>query len=190
MCDHGACRGVGQLLGPSNPRVELVVESKQRRRRHPRPSHPQVHLVVEPQRRVRQLLQPLAGGEPVAVTVPCHWKDWNDHLEGHRQWALTNQKVCGTVLDDGGEPRGHDTRDGAQRRWSLLVHLCSHGRGSIRAASGTTLGPPGTRKLKENRRFYGFTDFRGKPAGRGRGSHRPPNQVTAPERPKEKSRAR
>ena len=28
MCDHGACsEGVGQLLGPSNPRVELVVDS-------------------------------------------------------------------------------------------------------------------------------------------------------------------
>ena len=26
------------------------------------------------------------------------------------------------------------------------------------------------RNLKENKRFYGFTDFRGKPAGRGRGS--------------------
>ena len=32
----------------------------------------------------------------MAVTVPCHWKDWNNHLEGHRQWALTKQKVCGT----------------------------------------------------------------------------------------------
>jgi hypothetical protein len=27
----------------------------------------------------------------------------------------------------------------------------------------------GTGKLKENKRFYGFTDFRGKPAKRGRG---------------------
>ena len=33
MCDHGACRAVGQLLNPANPRVELVVESKRRRRR-------------------------------------------------------------------------------------------------------------------------------------------------------------
>jgi hypothetical protein len=25
--------------------------------------------------------------------------------------------------------------------------------------------------MKENERFYGFTEFRGKPAGRGRDSH-------------------
>ena len=36
-----------------------------------------------------------------------------------------------------------------------------------------------TGKLKENKRFYGFTDFRGKPARRGRGRHGPANQVTA-----------
>ena len=24
------------------------------------------------------------------------------------QWAMTKQKVCGTVLGDGGEPRGHE----------------------------------------------------------------------------------
>ena len=34
-------------------------------------------------------------------------------------------------------------------------------------------------KMKENKRFYGFTDFRGKPERRGKGSHRPANQVTA-----------
>ena len=34
MCDHGACRVVEQLLNPSTPRVELVVESKRRRRRY------------------------------------------------------------------------------------------------------------------------------------------------------------
>ena len=28
MCEYGACRGAGQLLGPSNPRVESLVESK------------------------------------------------------------------------------------------------------------------------------------------------------------------
>jgi hypothetical protein len=57
--------------------------------------------------------------------------------------------------------------------------MCSYGEGSIRAASGTTQGVSGTGKLKENKRFYGFTDFRGKPARRGRGSHAPLNQVTA-----------
>ena len=56
---HGACRVVGQLLGPSNPRVEFVVESKRRRRRLPRPSHPRVHLVVESQQRECKLLRPL-----------------------------------------------------------------------------------------------------------------------------------
>ena len=45
--------------------------------------------------------------------------------------------------------------------------MCSHGQGLVRAASGTTLGVLGTSKMKENERFYGFTDFRGKPAKRG-----------------------
>ena len=26
---------------------------------------------------------------------PSPKKDWDNHLEGHRQWALTKQKVCG-----------------------------------------------------------------------------------------------
>ena len=46
--------------------------------------------------------------------------------------------------------------------------MCAFGQGSIRAALGTTLGVLGTSKTKENERFYGFTEFRGKPAGRGR----------------------
>ena len=41
-------------------------------------------------------------------------------------------------------------------------------QGSVRAASGTTLGVLGSSKMKENERFYGFTEFRGKAAGRGR----------------------
>ena len=57
--------------------------------------------------------------------------------------------------------------------------MCFCAQGLIRAASGTTFGVPGTRNLKENKRFYGFTDFRGKPARRGRGRHAPANQVTA-----------
>ena len=57
--------------------------------------------------------------------------------------------------------------------------MCSYGQGSIRAASGTTLGVLGTSKMKENKRFYGFTDYRGKPARRGRVGHAPANQVTA-----------
>ena len=31
------------------------------------------------------------------------------------------------------------------------------------------------------KRVYGFTDLRGRPAGRGRARHGPPNQVTAGE---------
>ena len=34
-------------------------------------------------------------------------------------------------------------------------------------------------KMKENKRIYGFTDFRGKPGRRGRGRHASANQVTA-----------
>ena len=59
------------------------------------------------------------------------------------------------------------------------VPMCSHGQGSIRAASGTTLGVPGASKMKKNERFYGFTDLRGKMAERGRGGHATANQVTA-----------
>ena len=33
--------------------------------------------------------------------------------------------------------------------------------------------------MKESERFYGFTDFRGKPEKRGRGGHGSANQVTA-----------
>ena len=47
----------------------------------------------------------------MALTVLCHWQDEDNHLlvGGHmHQWAMTKQKVCGTVLGDGGEPRGHE----------------------------------------------------------------------------------
>ena len=62
---------------------------------------------------------------------------------------------------------------------SYDVPKCSYGQGSVRAASGTILGVLRTSKMKENERFYGFTEFRGKPAGRGRDSHATLNQVTA-----------
>ena len=57
--------------------------------------------------------------------------------------------------------------------------MCSHGQGLVRAASGTTLGVLGTSKMKDNERFYGFTDFRGMLARRGRGRHASVSQVTA-----------
>ena len=76
----------------------------------------------------------------MAVTVPCHRKDWNNHLQGHRQWALTKQKVCGTVLGDGGEPRGHETVPGeGGAYWSLCVPMGRARSGLQGAASGTTL---------------------------------------------------
>ena len=53
--------------------------------------------------------------------------------------------------------------------WAGLVQGC------LRNHSGAS----GTWKLNENRRFYGFTDFRGKPARRGRGRRASANQVTA-----------
>ena len=71
---------------------------------------------------------------------------------------------------------------GLRRRSSydvpIQAYICSYGQGSVRAASGTTLGVLGTSKMKENKRFYGFTDFRGKPAGRGRNSHATLNQAS------------
>ena len=57
--------------------------------------------------------------------------------------------------------------------------MCSYGQGSVRAASGTTLGVLETSKMKENERFYVFTDYRGPAAQRGRERHRSANQVTA-----------
>ena len=98
-----------------------------------------------------------------------------------RSQAVGTDQAEGVRDDAGWRRRAQGSRDGARRRWSLLVPMCSQGRGSIRAASGITLGPPGTRNLKENRRFYGFTDFRGEPARRGRGGHGSANQVTAGE---------
>ena len=66
-----------------------------------------------------------------------------------------------------------------RRRSSVEVPMGSHGQGSIRAASGTTLSVLGTSKMKENEHFYGFTDYRGMPAGRGRERRAPANQVCA-----------
>ena len=68
---------------------------------------------------------------------------------------------------------------GPRRRSSVELPMGSYGQGSSRAASGTTLGVLGTSKMKENERFYGFTDFRGKPERRGRWSRGTANQVTA-----------
>ena len=68
---------------------------------------------------------------------------------------------------------------GPRRRSSVDGPMCSYGWGSIRACSGTTLGVLGTSKMKENERFYGFTDFRGPAAHRGRDSRATTNQVTA-----------
>ena len=79
----------------------------------------------------------------------------------HSRWRLAS-------LGSGGGSPG-----GPRRRSSVDVPKCSHGQGSIGAASGTTLGVLETSKMKENERFYGFTDFRGKPAGRGRGRRGP-----------------
>ena len=54
----------------------------------------------------------------------------------------------------------------------------SYGQGSIRAASRTTLGVLRTWKMKGNERFYGFTDYRGPAARRGRDRRASKNQVT------------
>ena len=77
----------------------------------------------------------------------------------------------------GGSPWG--SPGGLRRRSSYGVPTCSYGQGSVRAASGTTLGVLGTSKMRENERFHGFTDFSGNPARRGRDGHGPKNQVTA-----------
>ena len=88
-----------------------------------------------------------------------------------------------TAVGHRGSPRGSPGVTGApgghRRRSSVDVPMCSYGQGLIRAASGTTLGVLGTSKMKENKRFYGFTDFRGKPEKRGRGRRATANQVTA-----------
>ena len=153
MIEYGACRGAGQLLGPSNPRVESLVESKRRRRRPPRPSHPGWIWLWSP------------NGEHDSFSNHCKERTIGSHCPlplvglgqpSGRSQAVSTDQAEGVRDDAGWRRRAQGSRDGARRRWSLLVPMCSQGRGSIRAASGTTLGPPGTRNLKENRRFYGF----------------------------------
>ena len=61
-----------------------------------------------------------------------------------RSQAVSTDQAEGVRDDAGWRRRAQGSRDGARRRWSLLVPMCSYGQGSIRAASGTTLGPPGT----------------------------------------------
>ena len=68
---------------------------------------------------------------------------------------------------------------GPRRRSSVEVPMGSYGQGSIRAASRTTLGVLRTWKMKGNERFYGFTDYRGPAARRGRDRRASKNQVTA-----------
>ena len=58
---------------------------------------------------------------------------------------------------------------------SLSIYVCVP---MDRAQSGLP-GVLGTSKMKENKRFYGFTEFRGKLAGRGREGRGPTNQITA-----------
>ena len=63
MCAYGACRGAGQRLGPSNPRVEFVVESK-RRQRHGLPDpHNEVHASQWDKR------------APRGINEPAYWQD-------------------------------------------------------------------------------------------------------------------
>ena len=52
-------------------------------------------------------------------------------------------------------------------------------QGSLRDHFGRAGETTETSKMKENERFYGFTDFRGKPARRGGERHAPASQVTA-----------
>ena len=61
-----------------------------------------------------------------------------------RSQAVGTDQAEGVRDGAGWRRRAQGSRDGARRRWSLLVPMCSYGQGSIRAASGTTLGVPGT----------------------------------------------
>ena len=67
----------------------------------------------------------------------------------------------------GGEPRGHTRRCPAKVEpiGPYVFPRAGLDQGCLRNHSGAARDP----KIDENRRFYGFTDFRGKPAGRGRG---------------------
>ena len=81
------------------------------------------------------------------------------------------------MLGDGGEPRGHETVPGeGGAYWSLCVPM---GGARSGLAGGVFWGLQDVKNEEENERFYGFTDFRGKPARRGRGSRATANQVTA-----------
>ena len=71
-------------------------------------------------------------------------------------------------------------RQGVPDEGHRMISLCVP---MDRAWSGlpqaTTLGMLGTSKLKNNERFYGFTDFRGKTARRGRGTGKTRNSESS-----------
>ena len=99
----------------------------------------------------------------------------------HSHWRPASLGSSGGGSRHGGRHGGRqEVFDEGHRMMSpyIQAYICSYGQGSVRAASGTTLGVLGTSKMKENKRFYGFTDFRGKPAGRGRNSHATLNQAS------------
>ena len=60
-----------------------------------------------------------------------------------RSQAVGTDQAEGVRDGAGWRRRAQGSRDGARRRWSLLVTMWFYGQGSFRAASGTTLGPSG-----------------------------------------------
>ena len=126
MCEYGACRGAGQLLGPSNPWVELVLWSPN----GGEDGFPDAHTpgwiwLWSPNGDYDTFsVQPLPDCQERTSGSHCPLPlvRLGQHLEGHRQWALTKQKVCGTVPGGGGQPRGHETVPGeGGAYWSLCV---------------------------------------------------------------------
>ena len=128
MREYGVCRVAGQRLGPSNVPPGGITCGVQTEAKTASPT----------------LTTP--GGLGCGVPSNEDYDSFSNHCEertngshcplplvrlgqpsgkGHRQWALTKQKVCGTVRGGGGEPRGHETVPGeGGAYWSLCEFLC------------------------------------------------------------------
>ena len=101
-------------MGPSNPRVELVVESKRRRRRLPRPSHPGWISLWSPKGEDDSFSNHCEENQGLSLfLITCIGKFGRSQAVGAEQ--------CGTELgahSDGGEPEAGVTlgRGGPNRR--------------------------------------------------------------------------
>ena len=143
MREYGVCRVAGQRLGPSNVPPGGITCGVQTEAKTASPT----------------LTTP--GGLGCGVPSNEDYDSFSNHCEERtngshcplplvrlgqpsgRSQAVGTDQAEGVRDGAGWRRRAQGSRDGARRRWSLLVPMCSYGQGSFRAASGTTLGPSG-----------------------------------------------